>query len=88
MSTLSDTLINQLITHLQLEDMVDEDFNAQTPLFEGGLELDSIDAIELRVFLEKEYGLKVTDPKVGRKVCRTIQTIADYIQSEGKSIPQ
>ncbi|HRR24732.1 MAG TPA: phosphopantetheine-binding protein, partial [Bacteroidia bacterium] len=41
--------------------------------------LDSIDSIELIVLLEREYGIKITDPKEGRKILIDVNTIADYI---------
>jgi len=56
-------LKEQIIAELNLEDSKAEDINDDSPLFgEGGLGLDSIDALELIVLLEKNYGIKIEDP--------------------------
>lgn len=50
------------------------------PLFgPGGLGLDSVDALQLVVALDKNYGLKIPDPETARKVLQSVQTIADEI---------
>jgi len=49
-------------------------------LFGEGLGLDSIDAIELIVLLDRVYGIKITDPKEGRKIFIDINTMVDYIE--------
>ena len=69
-----DELINKLkkevITQLNLEDISVDDINPDAPLFGEGLGLDSIDALELIVLLEKNYGIKIEDPKDGKKIFR------------------
>lgn len=76
-------LINKLklevIAQLNLEDISPEDIDADSPLFGEGLGLDSIDALELIVLLEKNYGLKIEDPKDGKKIFHSIRTMAEYI---------
>ncbi len=58
------------------------------PLFgPHGLGLDSIDALQLVVALEKDYGLKLSDIEVARKMLQTVNTIAAYIQ-EHQSLPK
>ena len=60
---------NEVIEALNLEDMTPEDLGDDDPLFGAdGLGLDSIDALELIVLLEKKYGIKLQDPKDGKKV--------------------
>jgi acyl carrier protein len=50
------------------------------PLFgPGGLGLDSVDALQLVVALDKNYGLKIPDPEAARKILQSVQTIADEI---------
>lgn len=56
-----------------------EDIATDASLFGDGLGLDSIDALELIVLLEKEYGIKIEDPKEGKKIFHSIDTLADYI---------
>lgn len=84
MTNLKEELKARIITQLNLEDITVEDLTDDTPLFGDGLGLDSIDALELIVMLDKSYGIKLADPKEGRKVFETIQTMADYIEANRK----
>lgn len=61
--------------------MAPEDIQDDQPLFGEGLGLDSIDSIELVVLLEREYGIKIENPKDGRKILVDINTMADYIKT-------
>lgn len=81
MSELKQELKERIIQQLNLEDISVEDLADDTPLFGDGLGLDSIDALELIVMLDKSYGIKLADPKEGRKVFETISTMADYIET-------
>ncbi|MEC3879290.1 phosphopantetheine-binding protein [Parapedobacter sp. 10938] len=81
MSELTQELKTKIIAQLNLEDLTVDDLDDQTPLFGDGLGLDSIDALELIVMLDKSYGIKLSDPKEGRKVFETIQTMADFIEA-------
>ena len=74
----------QIIEVLNLEDIEPEDIDTDAPLFGDGLGLDSIDALELIVLLEKQYGLKIEDPKDGKKIFYSIRTIAEYIEEHKK----
>ncbi len=70
----------QIIEALNLEELVPEDINEETPLFgPDGLGLDSIDALELIVMLEKNYGIKLSDPAKSKEVLSTVNSIAAYI---------
>ena len=72
----------EIIEALNLEDMTPEDLDEDAPLFGAdGLGLDSIDALELIVLLEKKYGIKLQDPKDGKKVLVSVRVMADYIQA-------
>ncbi len=50
------------------------------PLFGDGLGLDSIDALELIVMLDKDYGIRLSDPKEGRKIFESVEIMAKYIE--------
>lgn len=72
-------LKEQVIEQLNLEDISPEDIGNKDPLFGDGLGLDSIDALELIVLLEREYGIKIEDPSEGKKIFVSIETMAKYI---------
>ncbi len=79
---IKDTLKKQIIEELNLQEMKPEDIEDDAPLFGDGLGLDSIDALELVVLMEKYYGVKILDETVGKKVLASINTMAEYIQEE------
>lgn len=79
MQALIQELKEKIIAVLSLEDINLEDINDNDPLFGDGLGLDSIDALELIVMLDKEYGIKLTDPKEGKVIFQSIETMAAYI---------
>lgn len=79
---LRDTLKKQIIEELNLEEIKPEDINDDAPLFGDGLGLDSIDALELVVLMEKYHGVKITDETVGRKALASINSMAEFIQEE------
>lgn len=72
-------LKQQIIAALNLEEMTPDDIDTDAPLFGDGLGLDSIDALELIVLLEKEYGIRLTDPAAGKEVFRSVATMAQYV---------
>ncbi len=67
MENLKTELKHKIIEVLNLEDVSVEEIKDADPLFGGGLGLDSIDALELIVLLDKDYGIKLADPKKERK---------------------
>ncbi|WP_055443970.1 phosphopantetheine-binding protein [Lacinutrix himadriensis] len=79
MDALKQELKENLIEQLNLEDMTIADIADDDMLFGDGLGLDSIDALELIVMLDKSYGIKLTDPKEGRSIFESINTMAAYI---------
>lgn len=81
MSDLRTELKEKIIEQLNLEDMEVADIDDSEMLFGDGVGLDSIDALELIVMLEKDYGIKLTDPKEGKKIFVNISTMADYIEA-------
>lgn len=84
MDALKEQLKKQLIAQLRLEDITPEDIDSSAPLFGDGLGLDSIDALEIIVLLEKEYGIKLQDPKQGKDVFQSIDSLAKYITDNKK----
>ena len=81
MNELITKLKGEIIEVLNLEEIKPEDIVNDAPLFGDGLGLDSIDALELIVLMEKNYGIKLKDPAQGREVFKSIQVLADYIQA-------
>lgn len=49
-------------------------------LFGEGLGLDSIDALELIVMMDRDFGIKIGDPKEARKIFQSVRVMAEYIQ--------
>jgi len=88
MNDLRRKLKELLIERLKFEDMTPDDIPDDEPLFAGGLGLDSIDALEIVVMLESEFGIKVRNESSAREYFRSIATLADYVGqrlSEGVS---
>jgi len=68
-----------IIQRLKLVDMTPEMIEIDAPLFGEGLGLDSIDALELVLGLEKEFGVIIPDAEVGRKVFQSVRTMGQYV---------
>lgn len=81
---LKQRLKEQIIQFLNLMDLKPSDIKDDQPFFGEGLGLDSIDSLELIVLLEREYGIKIENPKDGRKVLIDINTMAEYIKQHRK----
>ena len=77
-------LKKKIIESLNLEEMTPDDINADDALFGDGLGLDSIDALELIVLMEKDYGIKLASPAEGKAIFKSIATIADYVSKNRK----
>ena len=79
MEALKLELKEKIIKILNLEDVTPADVSDDDSLFGDGLGLDSIDALELIVMLDKEYGIKLSDPKEGKSIFQSIESMAAYI---------
>lgn len=79
MSELRQELKEKIIEQLNLEEFKVADIADDDALFGDGLGLDSIDALELIVMLDKDYGIQLTDPKEGKEIFKSIAVLADYI---------
>ncbi len=79
---LKEQLKAQIIEQLNLEDLTTADIKNDAPLFgDEGLGLDSIDALEFIVLLDSEYSIKIDDPSLAREIFYSIDSMADFIES-------
>ena len=79
MDKLKAQLKEQILKALSLDEMKPEEIDDNAPLFGEGLGLDSIDALELIVLMEKQYGIKLSNPAEGKEVFKSINVMAEYI---------
>jgi acyl carrier protein len=79
MTDLRRKLKELLIERLKFEDMTPEDIGDNEPLFNGGLGLDSIDALEIVVMLESEFGIKVKNESSAREHFSSVAALADFV---------
>ena len=84
MEELLKNLKAQIVDQLNLKDINPETIGNDDALFGEGLGLDSIDALELIVLLQQEYGLKLSKAEDGPKIFKSVQTIADFIVANKK----
>jgi acyl carrier protein len=75
----TDDLKKTLIVGLVLEDIDPSEIADDDALFNEGLGLDSVDAIELVVILDNEYGIKFKDMDAAKAVFASVQILTDYI---------
>ncbi|MBQ3690563.1 MAG: acyl carrier protein [Bacteroidales bacterium] len=81
MEELITELKKEIIKTLNLEEIKVEDIKNDEPLFGSGLGLDSIDALELIVMMEKKYGIKLKDVSQGKKIFTSVNTMAEYVKN-------
>ena len=83
MEILPSELKANIIQSLNLQDIAPEQIADDAPLFgAGGLELDSIDALELVVMLEKNYGIVIKDMEEGRPAFQSIATLTAFVNTK------
>jgi acyl carrier protein len=68
-----------LIADLNLEELTPEDIDDNAPLFGEGLGLDSLDAVELVVIIQKRFGIEIKDMEEGRDAFQSIEALSVYI---------
>jgi len=78
--TTADKLKAILVKELNLEELTPEDIDENAPLFGEGLGLDSLDAVELVVILQKHFGVEIKDMEEGRSAFQSVNTLAAYIE--------
>ena len=74
-----------LIEELKLEDIAPEDIQDDAPLFIEGLGLDSLDAIELVVLVQRNFGLTIQDQEEARAAFASINSLSAYIEARLES---
>lgn len=80
MEELIDELKKQIKEALNLEELTMDEFDADAPLFgEEGIGLDSIDALELIVLMEKNYGIRLANAAEGKEIFKNVRTMAGYV---------
>lgn len=85
MTDIIEELKASIIKALNLEEMRPSDIDASAPLFgDEGLGLDSIDALEIIVLLEKNYGIRMANASEGKKIFTSVENIARYVTEHRK----
>jgi acyl carrier protein len=85
MENLIEELKTKIREALNLEDLTNEDIDADAPLFaDDGIGLDSIDTLEIIMLLEKNYGIRLANAAEGKEIFKSISTIADYVAKNRK----
>ncbi len=85
MNELIERLKVEIVEALNLEDIKPADIDTDAPLFIDGLGLDSIDALELIVLIEKKHGIKIESIEDGKQILYSVKTIADFISKNQKN---
>lgn len=82
--SLEEDIKKLIIKSLELEDISVEDIKEEEPLFNDGLGLDSIDALELGMAIKKKYNLTLSSDKdENSEIFYSVKTLADYIRGQG-----
>lgn len=79
MDELIAALKEQIVETLGLEDIDPKSIDTDAPLFVAGLGLDSIDALELVVLVEKRYGIRLEDMETSKAAFQTVRTLAEFV---------
>ncbi|MCQ2116286.1 MAG: phosphopantetheine-binding protein [Bacteroidales bacterium] len=84
MEALIEEIKQNLIEALNLEDITPADIDTDAPLFGEGLGLDSIDALEIILILERNYGIKIENTAATRPVFKSVRSLAEYVAKNRK----
>ena len=76
-----------IIDRLQLEGMKPDEIEDSAPLFGEGLGLDSIDALELVIGIEKTFGVRIQDEEMGAKAFASVEALAEFLRGKGATDP-
>ena len=80
MKQLLQELKRKIVEELQLEDVTPDELSDETPFFDGGLGLDSVDLLILVALVDRDYGIQIFNRELGEKVFITLSTLAEYIE--------
>ena len=84
-NALKDQIRNLMVENLMLQ-VTPAEITDELPLFgPGGLGLDSVDALQLVVALDKSFGLKIRDPEAAKAILKNVSTIADAVRGMPKN---
>jgi acyl carrier protein len=84
LAKLKQNLKEMLVRDLSLEDIKPEEIKDDAMLFGEGLGLDSLDAVEIVVLLQRNFGLEIKDMEKGREIFYSIDTLAKYVYENMK----
>lgn len=80
MEALVRELAEKIIRELGLDDIDIQTVNQDTPFFDNGLEIDSVDILELVVLLDRDYQVTIDSREVGERIFVTLGTLAAYVK--------
>ena len=77
-------LKKKIVEELDLKDINPNELAGDTPFFDGGLGLDSVDLMVLVALVDRDYGVEIFNRELGKKVFITLSTLAEYITKHKK----
>ena len=80
-------LKRKIVEELQLKEVNPDQLADDTPFFDGGLGLDSVDLLVLVALVDRDYGVQIFSRELGEKVFITLSTLAEYIAKMRKTDP-
>ncbi len=80
MKTIKNQIKEILVNDLKIQGVQASDISDTEPLFEDGLGLDSLDAVELVVLIQKHFDVKIADMDEGKKAFASVEALAAYIK--------